>query len=166
VVDAETTGFSPTTHDRIVDAREPADDLSTAAAPPELQNAHSAAADALATAQLLSLYLETARFGPLCTTRSRAPNHTNGLPIAHCREARTPRPSQWLDGVVARMPRAADPKVDTYLGVLEEALLDGFLSEAEKTALYRSPQNPGSVVDSPRHSRRLPTRSRRSGARR
>jgi DNA polymerase-3 subunit epsilon len=35
---------------------------------------------------------------------------------------------------MARMPRAADPKVDTYLGVLEEALLDGFLSEAEKTA--------------------------------
>jgi DNA polymerase-3 subunit epsilon len=49
------------------------------------------------------------------------------------------------------MPRAADPKVDAYLAVLEEALLDGFLSEAEKATLVsvatESGLSRGQVVD-------------------
>jgi DNA polymerase III subunit epsilon len=102
-----------------------------------LENAHSAAADALAAAQLLSFYLETARFRPLwhdaieCSKSYKWPSYGgtySEMRLAHRRESHAPRPAQWLDGVVARMPRAADPRVDAYLGVLEEALLDGLIT--------------------------------------
>jgi DNA polymerase-3 subunit epsilon len=125
-----------------------------------LENAHSASADALAAAQLLSFYLETARFRPLwrdaieCSKSYKWPSYRGAyseMRLAHRRESHPSRPAQWLDGVMARMPRAADPKVDAYLGVLEDALLDGFLSEAEKAALVsvavESGLSRGQVID-------------------
>jgi DNA polymerase-3 subunit epsilon len=125
-----------------------------------LESAHSASADAFAAAQLLSFYLETAGFRPLWhdaidgSSSYKWPSYRgiySEMRLAHRREAHAPRTTQWLDGVVARMPRAADPKVDAYLGVLEEALLDGFLSEAEKAALVsvavESGLSRGQVVD-------------------
>jgi len=45
------------------------------------------------------------------------------------------RDERWLDLIVSGMPRAAEPRIDTYLSVLEMALLDGFLAEHEKRAL-------------------------------
>ncbi|MFL6063811.1 MAG: exonuclease domain-containing protein [Friedmanniella sp.] len=109
-----------------------------------LENAHSAAADAYATAKLLAHYLERARFRPLWHDAIRhaqsyrwplyrGPYHE--LRMARRGETHAPRPTQWLDTIVSRMPRAAEPAVEAYLGVLEMALLDGLLTESEKAAL-------------------------------
>jgi DNA polymerase-3 subunit epsilon len=47
-----------------------------------------------------------------------------------------PRPCHgWLDRIVARMPRQDDPRVESYLEVLESALLDCYLSCHEEDAL-------------------------------
>jgi DNA polymerase-3 subunit epsilon len=109
-----------------------------------LENAHSAAADAHATAKLLAHYLEQARFRPLWHDAIRSaqsyqwPSYRGPyqeLRMARRGEAHAPRPTQWLDTIVSRMPRAAEPAVEAYLGVLEMALLDGILSESEKATL-------------------------------
>lgn len=45
------------------------------------------------------------------------------------------RPAGWLDRIVARMPRHDDMRVESYLEVLESALLDCYLSCHEEEAL-------------------------------
>ena len=109
-----------------------------------LLDAHSAGGDALATAQLLAEYLRLSQLRPPwqeALDRSRAyawPAYPSDYPemrMAHRSEVRATRQDEWLDGIVSLMPRAADPRVDAYLGVLELALLDGFLAEHEKDAL-------------------------------
>lgn len=110
-----------------------------------LLEAHSAGADALATAGLLSYYLRCAQWTPpwleaLAAARAyRWPEYHGVYPElrfarrAEVRAAR--REGAWLDRIVSRMPRAADASVDAYLAVLELALLDSFLAEHEKDQL-------------------------------
>lgn len=109
-----------------------------------LTNAHSAAGDALATAQLLQYFLgRSAGIPPWkeeveAARSNRWPTFAGPYPqlrLASRNDVRPPRQDEWLDAIVARMPRAANPMVDSYLGVLEVALLDGFLAEHEKSEL-------------------------------
>lgn len=53
------------------------------------------------------------------------------------------REQRWLDLIVSGMPRAAGPRIDAYLDVLEIALLDGFLAEHEKRALVAIARDQG-----------------------
>lgn len=111
----------------------------------DLQEAHSAGGDALATAGLLSYYLQRSHWQPpwvdvLTEARSYGwPTYRGPYPelrFARRSEVRAARREDaWLDRIVSRMPRAADARVDAYLGVLEMALLDGFLAEHEKDQL-------------------------------
>jgi DNA polymerase III subunit epsilon len=107
-------------------------------------DAHSAAADALATARLLVHYILAAGNRPpwqLAIEASAAyrwPSYRGDyseLRLAPRGQSRPAREVRWLDSIVAGMPRAAEPRVDAYLNVLEMALLDGFLTEQEKAAL-------------------------------
>lgn len=109
----------------------------------DLRGAHSALGDALATAQLLATYLEKQSYHPLWQDTlgwSRAyhwPDHSKPRDVHLVdRESGAPRrPDAWLDQIVARLPRAADPQVDSYLGVLEIAMLDSYLSVHEQGQL-------------------------------
>ena len=112
-----------------------------------LTDAHSAAADAIATAHLLSHYLTASSYEPpwgdtIAVTRGYAwPSFSGDYPelrMARRSEVRTARQDEWLDRIVSRMPRAADTRVDSYLAVLEMAMLDGFLAEHEKEALVET----------------------------
>ena len=110
-----------------------------------LTSAHSAAADAHATAQLLSHYLKASGPNPpwahtLPTSRGYAwPTFTGTYPeleMVHRSQVHArARHDEWLDRIVSKMPRAADARVDAYLAVLEMAMLDGFLAEHEKDEL-------------------------------
>ena len=109
-----------------------------------LMAAHSAAGDALATAQLLAHYLKASAYSPpwddIRDTASQFvwPPYRGSYPELRLQRRSTvsePRPESWLDSIVSRMPRAAEPRVDAYLSVLEMALLDGFLAEHEKAEL-------------------------------
>ncbi len=115
-------------------------------------NAHSAGGDAMATAELLRTYLQRASFAPpwqptLSWSRAYAwPAFQGHVPEfrLHQRGAGVePRRDEWLDRIVSRMPRAAVPKVDDYLAVLEMAMLDGFLAEHEKEALVATARHSG-----------------------
>ena len=109
----------------------------------ELTDAHSAAADALATAQLLRHYLTLVPAAPWqnivdhCTDYRWPTPAENYSPLsALTRTEIRMRPADaWLDRIVARMPRSRDPLVESYLGVLELAMLDGYLAEHEKQQL-------------------------------
>jgi DNA polymerase-3 subunit epsilon len=123
-----------------------------AAADIPLTSAHSAAADALATAQLLSHYLRAAQGRPPwlptieeCVAYVWPPYRGE---IAEFRTTRRGQPGpareqRWLDQIVSGMPRAAEARIDAYLDVLEMALLDGFLAEHEKRALVAVAQEQG-----------------------
>ena len=125
-----------------------------------LTAAHSAGADALATAGLLSHYLAAARYAPpwsdsLALARAYSwPTYRGEYPemqMLRRQQVRAARQDEWLDRIVARMPRAADARVDSYLALLEMALLDGFLAEHEKDALVavaaQSGLSRGQVLD-------------------
>jgi len=110
----------------------------------QLLNAHSALDDALATAQLLGHYIQRAGHRPPWTDtldacrEYRWPRFTGeytALKMTHRHEVPAQRQDEWLDRIVSRMPRAADARVDSYLAVLEMAMLDRFLAEHEKEAL-------------------------------
>ncbi|HRY09595.1 MAG TPA: exonuclease domain-containing protein [Candidatus Nanopelagicales bacterium] len=118
----------------------------------DLQEAHSAGADALATAQLLTYYLGASTYRPpwrrtLEDCRSYPWPVFHGsyaeLRMLHRTDVHARRDDEWLDRVVSRMPRAADPRIDSYLAVLEWALLDGFLAEHEKDQLVAVAQDCG-----------------------
>ncbi|GAB98282.1 hypothetical protein KILIM_121_00090 [Kineosphaera limosa NBRC 100340] len=109
-----------------------------------LKNPHSAMDDALATAQMFQHFLRLAG-GKLPWQEDldaarvyRWPTYSGPygqLRLAARSEGPNARQDEWLDGIVSRMPRAANPLVDSYLGVLEMAMLDGFLAEHEKAEL-------------------------------
>lgn len=110
----------------------------------ELHAAHSALGDALATAQLLASYLDRCDHQPMWVDTIRAarairwPDHPSGTSEARfkSRTDNTPvRPDGWLDRIVAAMPRSVDARVDSYLGLLEMAMLDGHLSMHEQDQL-------------------------------
>ena len=109
-----------------------------------LTDSHSAGGDALATAQLLAHYLKTSGLNPpwadtVHTTRAYAwPPYTGTYPelqMTRRSQVASARADEWLDRIVSKMPRAADARVDSYLAVLEMAMLDGVLAEHEKDQL-------------------------------
>jgi DNA polymerase-3 subunit epsilon len=117
-----------------------------------LIDAHSALGDAHATAQLLTRYLKDANWSPpwvetLQISRAYAwPTFQGTYPevrMVHRGQARAARQDGWLDQIVSRMPRAADPQGDAYLATLEMVLLDGFLAEHEKQVLVAAATESG-----------------------
>lgn len=109
-----------------------------------LTDSHSAGGDALATAQLLAHYLKTSGLNPpwagtLHETRAYIwPPYSGTYPelqMTRRSQVAWARADEWLDRIVSKMPRAADARVDSYLAVLEMAMLDGVLAEHEKDQL-------------------------------
>jgi DNA polymerase-3 subunit epsilon len=45
------------------------------------------------------------------------------------------RPDAWLDRITSTLPRNPEPRIDAYLDVLEQAMLDLYLSAHEEQAL-------------------------------
>ncbi|OCL30859.1 hypothetical protein BCR15_10305 [Tessaracoccus lapidicaptus] len=122
----------------------------------EIVGEHSALADAFATAQLLASYLDRCGGRPMWgdeISAARAFRWPAPRPAAHTltykvRADRQPeRADGWLDRIVARMPRSADSRVDSYLAVLEMAMLDGYLSLHEQDQLVEAAQS--SVLSRP-----------------
>ena len=110
----------------------------------DLRNAHSALGDALATAELLATYLTSAQHQPawqdsLEEARAfRWPSHlaaSHEVAFLQRSDSTQVRPDGWLDRIVSRLPRSADPRVDAYLAALEMAMLDGQLSLHEEDQL-------------------------------
>jgi len=110
----------------------------------ELEAAHTALGDAHATAMLLACYLQRCgRPAPWSVEMAEAaryswPRWDRPLPplsmVPRTNDA-PPRNAAWLDRIVAGMPRVGDPAVETYLQVLESAMLDRYLSAHEEQAL-------------------------------
>src|SRR5699024_6542866 len=110
-----------------------------------LDDAHSALGDARATAALLGHYLSLLDGVPELPWQevkdlARAYDWPSPVTSAALRlvprdAARSQRPDSWLEGILSRMPRSADVRVDSYLETLERALLDGVLAEHEKDGL-------------------------------
>src|SRR5699024_65710 len=53
------------------------------------------------------------------------------------------RQGGWLDDIVARLPHTAHEGTDSYLSVLEEAMLDHRLSQGEREALATTAREAG-----------------------
>lgn len=128
--------FLPTASRRLLDCSD--------AAGLEIAEVHEALSDAEAAAGLLRRYLQQTA-PPLPWSADLAactaypwPAWPEDLPPITMvpRSAEAPkRPAAWLDRIVAGMPRHEDPNVDSYLEVLESALLDRYLAEYEEDAL-------------------------------
>lgn len=117
-----------------------------------LTSAHSASADALATGHLLAHYVRSSQGRPPwyptideCVAYPWPPyrGETAEFRPAYRGQPRPQREERWLDLIVSGMPRAAEPRVDAYLDILEMALLDGFLAEHEKRALIEVAEDQG-----------------------
>jgi DNA polymerase-3 subunit epsilon len=115
-----------------------------AAAGITLENAHSALGDARATARLLTVYLSCCGFPtPWHQANERCGRYPWPAHIGEDRQvrlverssARPRRPDEWLDRIVARLPRAGGATADSYLELLGRALLDRHLSVHEQIAL-------------------------------
>jgi DNA polymerase-3 subunit epsilon len=107
-----------------------------------LTDAHCALADARAAAGLLKHLLECGRVPPPWAEEiSGADEYQwpevvgSDVPLAVRGTAPPRRPAGWLDRIVARMPRHDDFRIESYLEVLESALLDHYLSRHEEEAL-------------------------------
>lgn len=111
----------------------------------DLVDAHSAMADARATALLLGHYISLVEgSGALPWQEEHElssaqvwpwPIASGSVRVLPRDAARSARPDGWLDRILSRMPRTADSRVDSYLETLERALLDGVLAEHEKDEL-------------------------------
>lgn len=104
---------------------------------------HTADADAMATAALLAYYIKAGGEPPPWQTAISPfasyqwPALTDALievELVH-RRAKPEAPDGWLDRITSKMGRVADPMVESYVDVLERALLDGHLSAHEKRDL-------------------------------
>jgi DNA polymerase-3 subunit epsilon len=112
----------------------------------EVAGSHEALADARAVAALLvHLMATTYRPPPWAGVASDAERYAWPvcgecvIPEFAARSGRAPvREEFWLDRIVASMPRHADARVDSYLEVLESALLDRYLSAHEEDALIET----------------------------
>ncbi len=109
-----------------------------------LDDAHSALGDARATAQLLgSFIVRCGRPEPWSATKMHCagypwPVYNGQMPRIHMvgRQAGCERrPDEWLDRIVAQLPRADNATADSYLEVLSRALLDNYLSAHEQESL-------------------------------
>lgn len=104
---------------------------------------HSAEADALATAGLLAYYMRTAgepvpwhQIVSAVAGYSWPTLASAILDVALVvRRAAREAPDSWLDKVTSNVERVADPAIESYVDVLERALLDGYLSAHEKQDL-------------------------------
>ena len=108
--------------------------------------AHEALADARAVAALLA-HLMSCTYEPppwsALSTEAQGyawPMCDAAIDVAFAqRSGRAPvREEFWLDRIVASMPRHADARLDSYLDVLESALLDRYLSAHEEEALLET----------------------------
>jgi DNA polymerase-3 subunit epsilon len=108
------------------------------------QCGHSAEGDAMATAGLLAFYLKAGgQQHPLwasviAATKSYRWPRPSAATIAVALKQRVSQPvtrDAWLDRITSKAPRLADPAVETYLDVLERALLDRYLSAHERSDL-------------------------------
>jgi DNA polymerase-3 subunit epsilon len=112
----------------------------------EHSGAHEALADARAVAALLGHLISTTYTPPPWSTLStEAQGYAWPIweePIeaefAHRSDRAPVREEFWLDRIVASMPRHSDARVDSYLEVLESALLDQYLSAHEEDALIET----------------------------
>lgn len=112
-----------------------------AAAGVELRNAHCALDDARAAAGLLRCYLAMAGPRPSWARLvADAPSvpwpalSGYGVPPVDRETATLPVP-HFLSRLVDQLPRTNRPAADSYLDVLDRALLDGYISVAEADAL-------------------------------
>lgn len=110
-------------------------------------DAHEALADARAVAGLLAhLMSATTRPAPWASLHEECGQYAwpvcedaiDDVRFAQRTSATPLRPKLWLDRIVATMPRHADIRVDSYLEVLESALLDRHLSLDEEEALIET----------------------------
>lgn len=111
---------------------------------------HSAEGDALATAGLLAYYLSNCGEQPPWSSVLELadsyswPSAVDTLDVALVRRsAQPPAPDDWLDKVTSNTARVADPVVESYVDVLERALLDGHLSAHEKHDLIEIAESLG-----------------------
>lgn len=112
----------------------------------EVGGEHEALADARAVAALLTHVMGATYVPPpwaSLTVESRGygwPTYDElTIPELVLRSGSAPvRERIWLDRIVAEMPRHVDTRVDSYLDVLESALLDRFLSTHEEEALIET----------------------------
>jgi len=127
-----------------------------AAAGIAIENAHSALGDARATAGLLTVYLSCCGFPtPWHQANERCgcypwPVYTGEarpVPLVERSSARPRRPDEWLDRIVARLPRAQGVAADSYLELLGRALLDRHLSVHEQVALVSLAESLGLCRD-------------------
>jgi DNA polymerase-3 subunit epsilon len=108
----------------------------------DLAEAHSALADARAVAGLLKRLLKCGGVPPPWAREIAGADEFEWPEVAGSEvrlaargSRRQRRPAGWLDRIVARMPRHEDIRVESYLEVLESALLDHYLSRHEEEAL-------------------------------
>lgn len=112
----------------------------------DVTGAHEALSDARAVAALLVHLMSTTYKPPPWSGLSiEAEGYAwpvcelNALPDFSLRSGKAPaREEFWLDRIVASMPRHADSRVDSYLEILESALLDRYLSAHEEEALIET----------------------------
>ena len=111
------------------------------------ENQHDALCDAHATAELLAHLMALVGEPPpwfpvLEATRAFEWPAFHGSTTAVSAVTRTTsaptRPDAWLDRIVAGMPHWNDIRVESYLEVLESALLDRYLSAHEEHALIET----------------------------
>jgi DNA polymerase-3 subunit epsilon len=115
-----------------------------------LADAHCALADARAAAGLLKQLMECGGVPPPWASeifgadRFQWPE-VGGSEVRLVERGTAPprRPAGWLDRIVARMPRHDDIRVESYLEVLESALLDHYLSRHEEDALVAMAEDLG-----------------------
>ena len=112
----------------------------------DLSDAHEALAAARAVAGLLC-HLMSATTPPPPWSGLSSQCRSYAWPVCDLpidvafveRAGRTPRREEfWLDRIVATMPRHKDIRVDSYLEILESALLDRYLSAHEEEALIET----------------------------
>jgi DNA polymerase-3 subunit epsilon len=104
---------------------------------------HSALGDARATAGLFTHCLSAAGVPVPWDALTRSTRAHRWPPVPdplaeismHGRSATPRRPDAWLDRITSQMPRSEDPLVEAYLQVLEQAMLDNYLSAHEEEQL-------------------------------
>jgi DNA polymerase III subunit epsilon len=106
---------------------------------------HAAMSDVLATAELLALYLNSMGPEPLWADRAqqvrdrRWPSMPTDLAETVCRGAGASDGIDFLARLVGHIPRVPDPpQADTYLALLDRALLDRHVSATEADELVEA----------------------------
>ena len=113
-----------------------------AAAGVEFAGEHGALSSATATAGLLQTYLSQTDAPPWAAIVGKSeklvwpdpPEKRTSVVLVGRRQLGA-RPDSWISRIASRLPRVGDAGVESYLAVLEHALIDGFLSAHEKAEL-------------------------------